>query len=57
MLKWALIFLVIAIASGALGFTRVSSTAANIAKILFWIFLIVFLLFLILALLVGQTLI
>jgi uncharacterized membrane protein YtjA (UPF0391 family) len=54
-LKWALIFLVISIVAGALGFTNLSSAAAGIAKILFFVFLAVFLLFVILALLAGEA--
>lgn len=44
MLKWAIIFAIIAFISGGLGFTRVSGAAATIAKILFVIFLILFVL-------------
>ena len=43
MLKWAIIFAIIALVSGGLGFTRVSGAAATIAKVLFAIFLILFL--------------
>jgi uncharacterized membrane protein YtjA (UPF0391 family) len=39
-LKWALIFLVIAVIAGALGFTGVARGAANISRIFFAIFLI-----------------
>jgi uncharacterized membrane protein YtjA (UPF0391 family) len=42
MLRWALIFLIVALIAGALGFFAVSGTAAVIAKWLFVIFLIVF---------------
>ena len=40
MLKWALIFAVIALIAGGLGFTGVAGAAAGIAKILFFAFLI-----------------
>lgn len=43
MLKWAAIFLVIAIIAGIFGFTGIAAGAASIAKILFFIFLILFL--------------
>jgi uncharacterized membrane protein YtjA (UPF0391 family) len=43
MLQWALIFLVIALIAGALGFFVLSTTAAGIAKVLFFVFLILFL--------------
>jgi uncharacterized membrane protein YtjA (UPF0391 family) len=54
MLKWALIFFVISIIAGALGFTNVASGAAGIAKILFGLFLIVAIIFLVLAFTAGQ---
>jgi len=50
MLKWALIFLVISLVAGALGFTGIARGAASISKILFGVFLILFLIFLVLAL-------
>lgn len=42
MLYWTLVFLVIALIAGALGFGGIASTSAGIAKILFTIFLILF---------------
>jgi uncharacterized membrane protein YtjA (UPF0391 family) len=56
MLRWALIFLVISLVAGALGFTGVARGAATIAKILFGIFLAIFVVLLLLALLAGETL-
>lgn len=38
-LKWAAIFFIIAMAAGALGFGGVAQGAAEIAQILFYIFL------------------
>ena len=49
MLKWALIFLVIALIAGAFGFTGIARGAATISKFLFAVFLILFLIFLVLA--------
>ncbi|MBB3226240.1 uncharacterized membrane protein YtjA (UPF0391 family) [Luteibacter sp. Sphag1AF] len=43
MLKFAIIFGLIALITGALGFGRISGAAATIAKICFAIFLILFL--------------
>jgi uncharacterized membrane protein YtjA (UPF0391 family) len=43
MLKWALIFAVIAIVAGVFGFTGIAAGAAGIAKILFGVFLVLFL--------------
>jgi uncharacterized membrane protein YtjA (UPF0391 family) len=56
MLKWALIFLVISLVAGALGFTGVARGAGSIAKILFGIFLAIFVILLIFALLAGEAL-
>jgi uncharacterized membrane protein YtjA (UPF0391 family) len=42
MLGWALTFLVIAIIAGVLGFGVVAGTAATIARVLFFVFLILF---------------
>lgn len=42
MLRWTLIFLLVALAAGALGFGVVAGTAAMIAKVCFVIFLILF---------------
>lgn len=55
MLKWAVIFFVVSLVAGALGFTNVSSATAGVAKILFGIALIIFLVFLVLALLAGEV--
>jgi len=54
MLKWALIFLVVSLIAGALGFTGVASGAKTIAKILFGLFLLVFLVLVLLAWSAGQ---
>ncbi len=45
MLKWALIFLVIALIAGALGFGGIAGAAMGIAKVLFFLFLVVAVLF------------
>jgi uncharacterized membrane protein YtjA (UPF0391 family) len=42
MLRWAVIFLVVAIVAGILGFAGIMVAAAGIAKILFYLFLILF---------------
>ncbi|MGE3872083.1 MAG: DUF1328 domain-containing protein [Parvibaculaceae bacterium] len=48
MLKWAIIFFLISIVAGALGFSGVARGAAGIAKILFALFLALAVIFLIL---------
>jgi len=47
MLRWSLIFLVVAIVAALFGFTGIASSAAGIAKVLFFIFLVLFVLALI----------
>jgi uncharacterized membrane protein YtjA (UPF0391 family) len=47
MLRWALIFLVVAIIAGLFGFTGISAGAAGIAKVLFFIFVVLLVLTLI----------
>ena len=42
MLHWTIIFLVLAIIAGVLGFTTIAGAAMSFAKILFFIFLIIF---------------
>lgn len=42
MLKWTIIFLVVAIIAGVLGFGGVAAGAAGIAKILFFVFIVLF---------------
>ncbi|MCA9160864.1 MAG: DUF1328 domain-containing protein [Planctomycetales bacterium] len=42
MLGWALTFLVIALIAGVLGFGVIAGTAASIAKVLFFVFLVLF---------------
>jgi uncharacterized membrane protein YtjA (UPF0391 family) len=42
MLKWAIIFAIISLIAGWLGFGTLSGVAATIAKILFGIFVIIF---------------
>ena len=43
MLRWTIIFLIIAIIAGAFGFFGIAAGAAGIAKILFFIFIVLFL--------------
>jgi len=43
MLRWALIFFVIALVAAVFGFLGIASAAVSIARLLFYIFLILFL--------------
>ncbi|QDG51047.1 DUF1328 domain-containing protein [Persicimonas caeni] len=56
MLKWALVFLVVAIVAAVFGFGGIAAGAATIAKILFFVFLGIFLLMLIAGLMRGSSL-
>lgn len=49
MLHWSLIFLVIAIIAGILGFGGIAGAAIGIAKILFFVFLAIWLIVFLLA--------
>jgi uncharacterized membrane protein YtjA (UPF0391 family) len=50
MLKWAIIFFLISIVAGGLGYSGIAAGAAGIAKILFALFLILAIIFVILLL-------
>lgn len=53
MIKLAIIFFIISLVAGVLGFTKIASGAAGIAKILFFIALTIFLIVLIFGVLLG----
>jgi uncharacterized membrane protein YtjA (UPF0391 family) len=56
MLKWAVIFLVIALVAALFGFTDIAAASAGIAKILFGIFLVLFIGAVIIGLFLGKRL-
>ena len=56
MLKWAVIFLLIAIVAGIFGFTGVEQASATIAQWLFGIFLVLFIGALAIGLAIGAKL-
>ncbi len=43
MLRWALIFLVVALVAAVFGFGGIAAAATNIAKIIFFVFVVLFL--------------
>ena len=53
MLKWAIIFFLISLVAGVLGFTGVAAGAASISKVLFFIAITIFLIVLIFGVLLG----
>ena len=56
MLKWAVVFLLIAIVAGFFGFTGVEEASATIAKWLFGLFLVLFIGALVIGLAIGSRL-
>ena len=54
LLRWAVIFLIISLIAGALGWSGISAGAARISKILFALFLALFLILVLLAFAFGQ---
>ncbi|MGK6322546.1 DUF1328 domain-containing protein [Sphingomonas sp. DT-51] len=54
MLKWAVIFLVVGLVLGTLGFGGVGGAFVGIAKILFFVALGLFLIFLVLGVMAGK---
>ncbi len=51
MLSWSITFLIIAVVAAVFGFGLIAGTAASIAKVLFFIFLILF----VISLITGRT--
>jgi uncharacterized membrane protein YtjA (UPF0391 family) len=56
MLKWALIFAIVAIVAAVLGFGGIAGAAAGIAKVLFFLAVVGFLIFLALGVFAGRKL-
>jgi uncharacterized membrane protein YtjA (UPF0391 family) len=54
LLKWALIFFLISIIAAVFGFTGISVASADIARLLFYIFLVIFLVLLVLGLTIAR---
>jgi len=54
MLRWSVIFLVLALVAGLLGFTGIAGESMYIAKILFFVFLVVFAISLVYGLVTGK---
>lgn len=54
MLKWALIFLVVGLVLGAMGFGGLGGAFVGIAKLLFFVAIAIFVIFLVLAIVAGR---
>lgn len=55
MLKWALIFFLVSVVAGILGFTNIAAGTATIAKWLFIVAVVIFAIFLVLGLVAGEV--
>ena len=55
LLKWALIFLAVSLVAALFGFSGISEASADIARVLFYIFVIIFLVLLILGLTIFRS--
>jgi uncharacterized membrane protein YtjA (UPF0391 family) len=55
MLYWTLMFLVVALIAGALGFGGIASAASGIARVLFFLFLVAFVVTLVLQIFHGGS--
>jgi uncharacterized membrane protein YtjA (UPF0391 family) len=56
LLKWAVIFFIVALIAAAFGFGGIAAAASGVAQILFFIFLVLFILALVAGLFVGRRL-
>ncbi len=54
MLRWALIFLVVGLIAGVLGFTTLAGASIAVAKFLFFIFIAIFVVLLIMGVMAGR---
>jgi uncharacterized membrane protein YtjA (UPF0391 family) len=54
LLKWALIMLLVSIVAALFGFTDLAAASADVARILFYIFLVIFLVLLVLGLMGAR---
>ncbi len=54
LLKWALIFFLISIVAAIFGFGGISHAAADIARVLFFVFVVIFVVLLVLGLVLAR---
>jgi len=54
-LKWALIMFIISVVAAIFGFTDLAAASADVARVLFYIFLVIFLVLLVLGLTVFRA--
>jgi uncharacterized membrane protein YtjA (UPF0391 family) len=56
LLKWALIMLIVSLVAAVFGFTDIAAASADVARILFYIFLVIFLVLLVFGLIGARSL-
>jgi uncharacterized membrane protein YtjA (UPF0391 family) len=54
MLRWAFIFLVVGLIAAVLGFTNIAGASIDIARTLFFVFLVIFAVLLVAGLITGR---
>jgi uncharacterized membrane protein YtjA (UPF0391 family) len=54
LLKWALVFFVVSLIAALFGFTDIAAASAEIARVLFYIFLVIFVVLLVLGLVLSR---
>jgi uncharacterized membrane protein YtjA (UPF0391 family) len=54
MLRWALIFFIVALVAAAFGFTGIAAAASGVAQLLFYVFVVLFVVALIAGLAAGK---
>ena len=54
MIGWAITFLVVALIAGVLGFGGVAAVSVDIARMIFWVFIVLFAIALIYGLITGR---
>ena len=54
MLRWAFLFLIVGLIAALLGFTNIAGASIEIAKILFFVFMVIFLVLLVAGITVGR---
>ena len=55
LLKWALIMLVVSLVAALFGFTGLAAASADVARILFYVFLVIFLVLLVFGLMARRS--
>ena len=54
-LKWALIMLVVSLVAALFGFTDLAAASADVARVLFYLFVVIFLVLLVLGLTIFRS--